>query len=288
MPEEVIEHPAVGAADLETRKAAQENANDVFNDGTTDDSAASATSAKEEGLKTGEEMADLTGVKPGEEKPDSNEALVKALQKAFPQGAPVKETVKQPELTQEQINKVLKKVTVSDEDFAEILDPTKGKAKLQALLDAAGQNGAAMAGVMFESLKAEFAPQLQQLQEQRYREHVAKEESAFFTEYPALNKPEFQDILGVVTERLMSDKANIPKTPAERRKRLAEETEKMLKAVNPAFTLSSVSKTVTKPNTTVPRQAVAATTGVGGGGGTKPETKTPSEANRSTGVDVFD
>lgn len=286
--EETIINPAVGAADLETRKAANETSHvdDIFNDSTTDDSAAAGTTPAAEGVKTAEELAAEGLVEPPATKTGtSNEDLVAALREAFPNQTPAAPTTKT--LSPEEISRALGAVEPSDEDVAALQNPETAKATLKRLLDAAANNGATMASVIIRSELEKLNPELQRVREHQMAEIASREEKAFFDEYPALADPKLRKVLELVTNRLASE-PNPPKTPAERRKRLAESCEEVIKSANPAFVLVPAASTQPKTKTTVPRQAVAATTGGGGAAGPTHHNPEAGEKNRSKGVEVWD
>lgn len=294
---EPTEKPVGPAADLETRRLAQAHVADVFDDETTDNSAAEGVNPKDEGVQSDKEIADLTGedqsTKDEPTESAAEQRMINALEKIAAKNAPVKETVKVKELTPEEISRELGEVLLSDEDYAEVLDPTKGKTKLQALLRAAGANGAKMAAVLLETRFAQIAPLVQELHQHQQQQRFAAEEAKFKGEYPALDKEEYQEVLEIVTEKLAKEPADKqPKSAAERRKKVAEEAEKWIKRVNPAFSLSSAPVTQ-KPKSTIPipRQAVGAGAGSGGGGGNghgKPEPVEPGAQKRTSGTELWD
>ena len=289
---ETPEKPAGSPADLEARRLAKGQETDLFDDTTTDNTAAVGTSPEEQGLKSAQEMAEITGEDPEKvaEPPAKSGFTVDELAAAIRKAAgPEEKKVETPQLTQEQIDAALGTPKVDDALYAKIMDPATGKAELEKLLREAGTHGAKMSSVLLEQKMAELAPVIAEIRQHQATQIAAKAEKEFFENYPGLAGDDKKQLLEMVSTQLDAEiragKRERPNTPTGFAKLLAEETGKLIKSVNPAFDLAA--KVTPKPKTTVPRQAVAATTGVGGSG-TKAAEVHPSEKNRSKGTEVFD
>lgn len=273
---------------METRAEALKNNNidDIFDDGTTDNTAASGTDAKTEGLKE-EVKPEVTPPTPSKTAASElTDALHKLRESITP---PAKEEPKAPELTQAQIDEALGNITVSPEDLAALNDPEKQGATLKKLLSAAGLHGLKMSKVLLDAQVAPLQAQLNELIQERQVRISQDLERKFYEDYPTLASDAHKQIVALVGKDLASNEAYRKLNFAERAKLLAEKTAEHIKSVVPTFVLKPSGTPAAKTKTTtIPRQAVGATSGTGGGATEQAEQPHPSDANISTGVDIFD
>lgn len=293
MPNE--EKPTGAPATAEERALAVAQGDDIFNEATTDDTAASNASPEDiEAARVAAEALKEAAEGEGEGKkedsdPNGNAALAEAL-KGLAAALPKKEEGKveeTPQLTQEQIDKLLNKFDISDELSAKLDNPETRKAALREFAEGVAREGATAAavatGAELDKIRQQLAPLLQQAKEQQ----LAAQKASFVEEYPALADPAYEPILNAVAQDLKAS-GTTPKTAQEARKILAERAAAAIKSIKPDFDLAAkgTQKTTTK-TTTVPKQASVTTKpATGGAGGPKKEVL--AEANRSKGTEVFD
>lgn len=292
MPNE--EKPTGAPATAEERALAVAQGDDIFNEATTDDTAASNASPEDiEAARVAAEALKEAAEGEGEGKkedsdPNGNAALadaLKGLAAALPKQETKVEETKQ--LSPEELDKLLNKFEISDELLAKLDDPATRKEAMREIAAGAAKEGATAAaiatGAELDKIRQQLAPLLEGARQQQ----LAAQKASFVEEYPALADPAYEQILNAVAEELKAKDVK-PKTAQEARKILAERAAAAIKSIKPDFDLAAkgTQKTTTK-TTTVPKQASVTTKpATGGAGGPKKEVL--AEANRSKGTEVFD
>lgn len=294
MPRE--EQPSGSAASPEERRAALEAGDDVFDEGTTDNSAASMASPEDlEAARVAEEELKKSKEEEGsteeseESDPSQNEKLAEALNN-LAASLPKKETPAPKQLTQEELDAALNKYEVSDELLAKLDNPETRKEALREIAGGAAKEGATLATILMNEQMGELRNQIAPILHAQAQAQLEKQRNDFLSEYPALNDEAFTPIIEIAAAQLQKE-GKVPKTVTEARQLLAERAGGLIKKVNPAFDVKAKSaqqKQATQKTTTVPRQATGTPKAGGGGGGGSSKTATPAERNRSAGVEVFD
>lgn len=290
-----IEKPAGAPATAEERRAALAAGDDIFDEGTTDNTAASYASPEDiEAARKAEEALKEEEGGGGETPPvktEQNGELAQALNRLSETLAtkPTATEEESKQLTAEELDKVLNKFEVSDELLAELDNPETRKAALRKIAAGAAKEGATMSALLvgeeLQKLRAVMTPILQAHQQQQ----LERQQTDFFTEYPVLNDEAYKPVINAVAAQLKNEGV-VPKTVQEARKILAERTEAAIKSLKPDFSLKAGAPKTTQPKTTtIPKQATVSTkASTGGAGSSKGTPKAEETGNRTRGTEVFD
>lgn len=215
----------------------------------------------------------------------ANADLIAALKEAFPQPR-VPDKVETPvELSDEERDKILKVYKPAADLATRLANPETSAAAMQEMIDGVRNEQRTFA---FQVAKELVAKSLQDrdtaMQQQQTAAQTAQQmRDQLYTSYPVLKDENMKGVVKAAALLLKSE-GYVPKTADEMIKTLAERVEKEAKAVNPAFSLSSVP---TKPNTTKTPKPTSSTPG-GGKGGAAVRTEGAKAYTPAKGTEIFD
>jgi hypothetical protein len=180
--------------------------------------------------------------------------------------APPQEPAAPPQLSQEDRDKVLKRVHATADVLTSIgiTDPTPEQVEAaQNLFDGIAQHAYTMAEARTRLLQNDITQQVTPLNEMAMQYQRERAEQVFYTEYPALK--EFPVAVQEAAKRVEpNDAAGVAKTDAQLVQEVAQVAEQFIKQFNPNFNLSTA--TPSAPGTSsAPAAVPAMAAGITGG-----------------------
>lgn len=206
--------------------------------------------------------------------PMTADDIAAAVRAAMPQ--PVASVAAKPQMTQAEVNKLLKKFEV-DDAFVEKFDNLSTKKQaLQELLDRAADHAEARAQVHtygeVSRVEQTFAPRLAAFEQFQAEQREAR----FNSRYPELANAALRPLIGAVAQQVLYTQKFADEQSAF--EAVAKGAERLIQTTAPTFKLKASAKTTANPN-----ELPTVSSGSGGGGGQA----APVSRKGPPGIDLF-
>ena len=200
--------------------------------------------------------------------------IATAVRAAMPQ--PVTAVPAKPQMTQAEINKLLKKFEVDDAFIERFDNISTKKAAMQELFDRAADHAEARAQVHtygeVSRVEQTFAPRLAAFEQFQAEQREAR----FNARYPELANPALRPLIGAVAQQALATQKFADENAAF--ESIAKGAERLIQTNAPTFKLKASAKTTSNPN-----ELPTVSSGSGGGGGQA----APVARKGPPGIDLF-
>jgi len=201
--------------------------------------------------------------------------IAAAVAAAIPQQQPVA-PAPAPKMSQEEINKLLKKPEIDDAFLEKFGNITTQKEALLDFAERVAAHAEARAQLHtygeLQRLQAQFAPSLKAAEELAAKQR----EDAFYREYADLDKPELRQVVNALAPTILSSKKFASQKEAF--ESVAKGVERLIQSTTPTFKLNAKGAKTTNPNA-LPTQSA----GTGGGG----NASAPAPRKGPPGIELF-